>query len=236
MCGRIAWRFDAVLRAWFREAVAQSDEDAWALAHEDRYNIAPTDPVVAVVAGPGGARARVAGWGFPGPSGPVFNARAEAARSPMWAPHWGRRHAVVPASGFFEWTGSGAGRTPFYVTRHDGRPLLFAALLGGPPDRPAGEAGAPHPLRTDGGSAPPSCWVSILTCAPNRFMARLHDRMPVVLEPDAVEAWLRPGPDRAWEALAGTAPEVLGGHAVGKAVGDVRAQGPRLIEPVRAWF
>lgn len=215
MCGRFAWRFDRALRAWFREAVRDVDDDAEALVLRDRFNVAPTDPVVAVTASAGGPRASVASWGFPGPSGAAFNARAEtAAGSPMWAPHWGRRHAVVPASGFYEWTGGGAARTPFFVERSDDAPLLLAALAGGPPDAPM---------------------VSLLTCAPNRFMAGLHDRMPVVLEPEDVEAWLRPE-QGGWERLARPAPEVLRGHAVDRRVGDVRAEGPDLVEPVRAWF
>lgn len=214
VCGRIAWRFDRALRAWFRETVRDVKPDAVPLVERDRFNIAPTDPVVTVTAGADGPRAEAASWGFPGPSGPVFNARAEtAATSPVWAPHWGRHHTVVPASGFYEWTGGGAARTPFYVHRSDDAPLLFAALAGGPPDAPV---------------------VSILTCAPNRFMAGLHDRMPVVLEPADVEPWLRAAP--GWEALVRPAPEVLAGHAVDKRVGDVRTEGPGLVEPVRAWF
>lgn len=214
MCGRIAWRFDRVLRAWFREAVQETTDDAAALAAGDRYNVAPTDPLVVVTAQGSALRAGVATWGFPGPAGPAFNARAEtAADSPLWSPHWGRHHAVVPASGFYEWAGGGAGRRPFYVHRTDDAPLLLAALAGGPPGAPV---------------------VSLLTCAPNRFMARLHDRMPVVLEPDAARTWLRAGP--GWEDLVRPAPEVLDGHAVGKEVGDVRAEGPGLIAPVRAWF
>lgn len=214
VCGRIVWRFDRALRAWFRETVADAGPEVAPLVERDRFNIAPTDLVVAVTAGADGPRAEASSWGFPGPSGPVFNARAEtAAASPLWAPHWGRHNAVVPASGFYEWTGGGAARTPFYVHRTDGAPLVLAALVGGPPDAPV---------------------ASILTCAPNRFMAGLHDRMPVVLEPEDAATWLRAAP--GWEALARPAAEVLEGHAVDRRVGDPRAEGPGLVEPVRAWF
>ncbi len=213
MCGRFAYWFADPVRAWYEQHFGPPDPNH--LAAQDRYNVAPTDPVVAVTARDADVGVEVATWGFPGPGGKsVFNARVEAAATrPLWAPHWGRDHAVVPVAGFYEWTGRGAARTPFFIRRTDDAPLLLAGLVGGPPDAPT---------------------VALLTCPPNRFMASLHDRMPVVLEPGDVEAWLHR--ERGWEALARPAPEVLDGYAVGKEVGDSRAEGPGLVAPVRAWF
>lgn len=214
MCGRFSYLFSGPLRTWHEARFGTPAPGS--LAARDRYNIAPTDPVVAITAPEGQATVSQAAWGFSGPHGPVFNARIESMpTSPLWAPHWGHHHAVVPATGFYEWTGSGVARTPYHITRTDDEPLLFAALVGGPPD---------------------ALVVAILTCPPNDFMTRLHDRMPVVLEPHEVDTWLQPKEGTRWERLAATPGEVLDGHPVGKAVGDVHADGPALIEPVRAWF
>ncbi len=204
------------MRAWYERTFGAPERDS--LMAESRYNIAPTQPIVVATgqAGEGeGLQAEIATWGFHGPGGkPVFNARVETApTSPMWAPRWGKDHCLVPASGFYEWTGSGAAKTPFWIHRADDAPLLFAGLIGGPPDAPR---------------------ASILTCAPNEFMEGLHTRMPIVIEPDHAEDWVHRRGD--WEQLASTPAEVLTGYAVDKAVGDSHSQGPQLIEPVKAWF
>ncbi len=217
MCGRFGYIFSGPMRAWYERTIGSVPQEG--LAVESRYNIAPTQPIVVATADGAGGGARlqveVAKWGFPGPGGkPVFNARIESAQtSPMWASHWGRDHCVIPATGFYEWTGSGAAKTPFWITRTDESPLLFAGLVGGSPAAPV---------------------ASILTCLPNQFMAGLHNRMPVVLEPEEASRWLTRSD--GWEDLARPAKEVLDGHAVDKAVGDSHAQGPMLIEPLKAWF
>ncbi|HVL97279.1 MAG TPA: SOS response-associated peptidase [Solirubrobacteraceae bacterium] len=153
----------------------------------ERFNVAPTEPVLAVVNGKTGEReAHLVRWGLvpsyardlKGP--PMFNARSEtaAAKSPF-AKLVGnpRNRCLIVADGFYEWLrpeDRKAPRVPFRFTVDGGEPFAFAGLWCW--SRPQGE------------------WLAsatILTCPPNPVVARLHDRMPVILPgPDAEAAWL----------------------------------------------
>ncbi len=156
----------------------------------ERFNVAPTEEAVAVVAGKTGAReAHLVRWGLvPGYATeikgrpPMFNARSEsvATKAPFKAllakP---RGRCLILADGFYEWLrpeDSKAQRVPFRFTVDGGEPFAFAGLWGW--SKPGGE------------------WLAsatMLTCAPNALVARLHDRMPVILpSPEAEDAWLSP--------------------------------------------
>ncbi|MDQ3770377.1 MAG: SOS response-associated peptidase [Actinomycetota bacterium] len=141
-----------------------------------RYNVAPTE-VIAIVAAdrPGERRAHAVRWGIQPPwgrGGPLINARSEtvASRHPF-APLVKARasRCLIPADGFYEWLRAEdrrQPRLPFHLTLIDGEPFAFAGLW-------------------DGEAA------TILTTAPNELVARLHDRMPVILSDRAAErAWL----------------------------------------------
>ena len=203
MCGRIG---SSIPRAelletyhWLRDA----PED------DPRYNIAPTDPVLAV----GPERAEVVRWGIEGAKGGLFNLRAETALS---KPYYQRMlltgRVLVPASHFYEWRKVGERRLPMAVSRVDGRFLHLAGVL----------------ARWEGQPA-----ATILTTTPNADIADLHDRMPVVLNDDdaatwvledlsleQLEAFLQPCPD-GWLRLA----------SASLRVNDVRNQGPELLDP-----
>ncbi len=154
----------------------------------ERFNVAPTEDAVAVVTGKSGGReAHLVRWGLvPGYAKevkgrpPMFNARSEsvATKAPFKAllakP---RGRCLILADGFYEWLrpeDSKAQRVPFRFTVDDGEPFAFAGLWGW--SKPGGE------------------WLAsatMLTCAPNALVARLHDRMPVILAgPEAEDAWL----------------------------------------------
>lgn len=159
-----------------------------------RYNIAPTERVLAVVAPRGEPEARVLRWGLI-PSwaqdlegrGPLINARMETvAEKPAFrglVPKASRR-ALQIADGYYEWLTPehprrGEPRQPFHHQVDGGATFAFAALW--TPAKIGGE------------------WVqsvTMLTCdsAPNRVAAAIHDRMPVILaDEDARRAWLDPG-------------------------------------------
>ena len=162
-----------------------------------RYNVAPTEPVLAVVAGsddPATPVARTMRWGLvphwarDSPSGyTMINARAETAAA---KPAYRRliatatRRALVPADGFYEWLrpeDRRQPRQPFRFTVDDGGPFAFAGLW--------------SPAWIDGEEV---ATMTILTCPANPVVARLHDRMPVILPDLASErAWLDPGLDAA---------------------------------------
>ena len=154
----------------------------------ERFNVAPTEQALAVVNGKtGGLEAQLLRWSLvpsyakdlKGP--PMFNARSEtvATKAPfkqlIGKP---RNRCLIVADGFYEWLrpeDKKAARVPFRFTVDGGEPFAFAGLWCW------SKAGGDEWLAS----------ATILTCAPNPVVARLHDRMPVILPgPDAEAAWL----------------------------------------------
>ncbi len=196
-----------------------------------RYNVAPTEPVLTVVAPKGEPRAEVMRWGLV-PSwaseikGPLMiNARIETVtEKPAYRrliPR-GERRALQIADGWYEWLKPehrSQPRQPFHFQVDGGAPFAFAALW--------------TPAKVEGE------WlhsVALLTCdsAPNRVAAAIHDRMPVVLaDPEAQRAWLDPSlDDEEALALCGSLPtERLTAHPANPAVNNVHTavDGPGLL-------
>jgi putative SOS response-associated peptidase YedK len=147
----------------------------------------------------------------------TINARVETASSkPAFRSAWKSRRCLVPASGYFEWPGEGKQKQPYYIHATDAPVLMFGGLWErwSPKD---GEA-----IET----------YSIVTMDAAGDLARLHDRMPLILPPDLHRDWIEGDGEQA-AAIAQAAPvPALTWYAVGKAVGNVRNQGPQLIEPV----
>jgi putative SOS response-associated peptidase YedK len=119
-----------------------------------------------------------------------INARSETvAEKPFFRGAWRHRRALIPADGFYEWqTSTEAGRVrkqPWLFRRRDGAPFW----LGGLWDRWLGE---------DGGELE-TCVV--LTTTPNDLLARVHDRMPVLIPDGLEQAWLEPADGPALRAL-----------------------------------
>jgi putative SOS response-associated peptidase YedK len=180
--------------------------------YRPRFNVAPTDrhPIVRLDT-TGQRQLEPAIWGFaPGAPGrpPLFNARSETAPvkdSFRGAFRDGR--CVVPADGFYEWTGSGDARRPFWLHRTDGKLLLLAGLYEASPDGRR---------------------FTVLTTGPNATVARLHDRMPVILAPGQVDRWLRRGD----ASLLQPAPDdTLVATPVSTRVNAVRNDDPGCLEP-----
>ena len=106
----------------------------------------------------------------------TFNARAETvAEKPMFRSAFKSRRCVIPASGFYEWTGAKGAKTPHYFSAPDGRPLAFAALWETWRD-------AESDAQVDS--------ATIIVGAANNWMARFHDRMPVILDWRDAGAWM----------------------------------------------
>jgi putative SOS response-associated peptidase YedK len=200
-----------------------------------RFNIAPTEEVLAIVAPRGEPEARLLRWGLIPPwakdlkgAGRTINARMETVTSrPTYRgliPK-GSRRALQLADGYFEWLKPekrSEPRQPFYFQVDGGVPFAFAALW--------------NPAKIDG------IWiesVTLLTCdsAPNRTAAAVHDRMPVILaDRDAQLAWLDPalGAEDAL-ALCGTlGAERLSARPANPAVNKVGVpEGPELLSAPR---
>ncbi len=151
-----------------------------------RYNIAPSQPVTALINDPesGGASFHILSWGLvpfwakdKSLAMRCINARSETAHEkPAFRAALRHRRCLVPATGFYEWQREGRTRTPFF----------FAPAV---PSEPLALAGIWEDW-TDGTECLRS--LSILTTAANAVMRPIHDRMPVILQPDAWLRWLDP--------------------------------------------
>jgi putative SOS response-associated peptidase YedK len=233
MCGRfVQERSVTELAELFDAEPIAADDETLATA---RYNLAPTDPAAVVVERSDGRRAVAAfRWGLVPhwstslrDGGRMINARAETvATLPAYRDSFRRRRCLVPADAFYEWThpvdGTGK-RQPYLIRRTDRRPLAFAGLWATWRDPTTDER-----RRT----------FSIVTRRANDALARLHDRMPVVVAPEDWALWLTPEPidPGALHAVIDRPPEVeLDIVAVGPLVNSVRNQGPELIEPLVGW-
>lgn len=157
-------------------------------AFPPRYNIAPTQPVGIVRTGIMGAREfALVRWGLippwakdPTELSTLINARAEtAAVKPSFRAAMRHKRCLVPADGFYEWTGPQGAKQPHLISaRSDG--LWGAGLMG--------FAGLwEHWMGADGSEIDT---MAILTVPANRDMRPVHDRMPLILRPEQFDAWL----------------------------------------------
>jgi putative SOS response-associated peptidase YedK len=197
---------------------------------EPRYNVAPTDPVLAVRRTDDGNReAGRLRWGLvPGRwaekrSGrPLINARAEGLTSQAaFKESFRERRCLIPADGFYEWRRDERGRQPFWVARRDGELFAFAGIWAALPARASGEEG----------ELLHSC--AIVTTEPDDLIRPIHDRMPVILDPSLEAAWIDPDADED-ELLAMLRPlpaDLLALREISDAVNDVRNDGPEVLEP-----
>jgi putative SOS response-associated peptidase YedK len=194
-----------------------------------RYNVAPSDPVLAVTTDKEGSpRGDILRWGLvpswsksPDTGLKMINARIETvAERPAFRTAFERFRCLIVADGFYEWQRQPIGpKQAFHITRRDRASFAFAGLwsIWHAPD--GGR------LRT----------CTIITTAANDKIASLHDRMPVILAPDAESAWLDHGTPRheLHEILAGLDAEQTAMRPVGAAVNDARYDGPEcLMDPV----
>jgi putative SOS response-associated peptidase YedK len=216
----------------FTLATTTADElrQRWPLGESveiaQRFNVAPGDQVVTVGVREGVPTGRLLRWGLvppwardPSIGYRMINARAETvAEKPAFRTSFARRRCLILADGFYEWRRLPAGpKQAFHIARADGSLFAFAGLW----SIWHGEDGAT--LRT----------CTILTTGANSAIASLHDRMPVILAPDAELAWLEPtgSPARLPGLLGGLDPAGTSLRPVGPAVNDARYDGPECLAP-----
>jgi putative SOS response-associated peptidase YedK len=165
----------------------------------------------------------VPAWAKDGKKLPLMNnARAEGiGEKRMFASLLQRKRCLVVVDGFYEWKREGSGKnakkTPFYIRRKDGKPLVFAGLWD---QHEEGD----HVLR--------SC--TITTCGANQTMAPIHDRMPVILAPESFDLWLSPEKksiDELTPLLVPAPDTILEAVQVGTLVNSVKNNAPELIVP-----
>lgn len=236
MCGRYASIKDPVDVA--EEFTAVDATDGGAPGAD--YNVAPTKPVVAVVTRhPRDAEGtsdpertqrslRVMRWGLvpnwakdPAIGSRMINARSEtAADKPAFRAALARRRCLLPAAGWYEWRRDGRAKQPYFVTDPGGSSLALAGVW---------EFWRP----AEGGE--PLVTAAVLTTEAVGALARIHDRMPLVLPPSAWADWLDPDagpPDGALEPPGAGLVGRLEARPVSTRVNNVRNGGPELIDRV----
>lgn len=171
------------------------------LAYQLSFNVAPGQECPVVVGGKA-HHMRTMRWGLiphwskdASAGHRMINARAETAREkPAFRMPYRRRRCVVPASGFYEWQKTEAGKIPHYITAVDCSVLPFAGLW----DR--WDQDRDTVIET----------FTILTTTPNEEVAPVHDRMPVILAPDRWEAWLKTPEEKLDDLMPMLAPAPAG--------------------------
>ena len=224
MCGRFT-----LTREDARQLALELGVDSESLSdYKPRYNIAPTDPHWIVRMKYEERELLPARWGLVNSwakdakrAAKQINAKAETlTERAVFREAFAQRRCVVPADGFFEWTGPKTARQPVWFHREDGGLILFAGLY--------------EYWRKEGE------WertFTSVTTEPNELLAQVHDRMPVILPEAVVDGWLDPQEEDA-EKLRGllvpAADGVLIATRVSSRANSVKNDDPGVLEPVGA--
>ncbi|HYO39625.1 MAG TPA: SOS response-associated peptidase [Nocardioidaceae bacterium] len=218
------------------------------------YNVAPTKQVYAVLERPprgeepalsAQRQLRTLTWGLV-PfwakdrriGNKMINARMETVHEkPAYRRAFGSRRCLLPADGYFEWypteekTSAGKPRKqPFFIRPRDGGVLAMAGLYEIWRDPTRDPDDAEDPLRF--------LWsCTVLTTSAEDSLGQIHDRMPLLVEPERYDAWLDPAAgagDDPRRLLVPAAPGRLEAYPVSTAVNSVRNNGPELVEALPA--
>ncbi len=194
-----------------------------------RYNVAPTQPVPVVRLAEGERQFALLRWGLipPWVENPrtfslLINARGESVNDkPAFRNAMRRRRCLFPADGFYEWKQDGAHKRPYCVRPRHGGPIAFAGVW----ETWTGPNG--EEMET----------AAIITTAASRELAPLHERMPMIVPPEAFDLWLDCRNVDAMTAAATflPAPEgLLEAYEISPEVNRTANDCPGLIEPVCA--
>jgi putative SOS response-associated peptidase YedK len=193
-----------------------------------RFNIPPSQEVLAVRETPEhhGWELVTLRWGLipawakdPKIGNRLINARAESlAEKPSFRAAFQKRRCLIPADGFFEWKKRNGKREPYCVRLRDGRPFAFAGLW--------------DQWQSTDGELVESC--TIVTTDANDLVRPLHDRMPVIVDPQDYERWLDrriQDPAKLREILKPYPSERMIAYPVSAAVNNPRHDDARCVEP-----
>src|SRR5262245_786947 len=185
------------------------------------YNIPPREMAPAVLEARGRRRLVAGLWSLMGPwaeslehanQASTFNAKAETLENrPAYRNAFLARRCVVPAEAFYEWVGPKKERQPLNIARTDGNLLSIAGLF--------------NYWKLPASKGRPMLTFTVITTAPNRWMALIHDRMPAILQDDQIDAWLDPivSNPRQLEELLKPPPEgFLDCYPVSRSINSVR--------------
>ncbi len=194
-----------------------------------RFNIAPTQPVLAV---PNNDKfkADFFVWGLipmwakdPTIGNRLINARGETvAEKPSFRGSLKYKRCLIFADGFYEWKAQPGRKTktPFFIHMKDRKPFAFAGLW--------------DTWNSSDGSLIRSC--TLITTEPNELMAMIHDRMPVILHPRDYAKWLEPSaqtPDRVLPLIKPFPADVMDAYPVSTLVNKASNDIPELVVPTK---
>lgn len=229
MCSRYSLTSPAeAVRAYF-DYVTEAD-------FPPRYNIAPTQPVAIVRMSAKRTRElALVRWGLipswvkdPNEFATLINARAEtAAEKPSFRSAMRYRRCLVPADGFYEWTGPKGAKQPYLLRRQLGAQsaepgatlMAFAGIW-------------EHWLGKDGSEMET---MAILTTEANKTLQPIHNRMPVIIEREHFGRWLdceMGKADAVADLLVPADDDLLEAIAVSPKLNNPRNEGPELQEPL----
>lgn len=220
MCGRFAT--GNLADPGWADWLGVPEESEWPAPS---WNMAPTMTAAIVGLGPEGRSVRLARWGLVPPWWSkslsemrlaTFNARSEEAEDkPMYRDAWAKRRCLVPALGYYEWTGPKDAKQPWFVTLAGNAPGVTLAGL--------------WSLARIGGETLLS--FTILTTAAGEATRHLHPRTPVIVEPSDWERWLTPGTG-ARDLMRPPPDDRVLATRVSTRANDVRNDGPSLVAPL----
>lgn len=147
----------------------------------------------------------------------LINARAETvAEKPAFRSAFEKRRCLVIADGFYEWKGERGSKQPYRVEHIDKELFAYAGLW---------------ETWNDNGDSRET--LTIITTEANEVVKPIHDRMPVMLEPDEEDRWLEADDSDELKALLDPFPDDLtNAYPITKKVNDASYERPDVIEPV----
>jgi putative SOS response-associated peptidase YedK len=222
MCGRFTLTWDPWRRVADRLGLVADAELAG--GYRPRWNIAPTDEHLIVTSRFERRIAQRARWGLVNRwardakrAAQAINAKAETLdKLPSFREAFLQRRCVIPADGFYEWTGPKERRQPFWIHPPSGGLILFAGLY---------ESWYPEPKRG-------ALTFTIVTCAANALIGTIHDRMPVILDERGAEDWMNPrepNPVSLKRLLGPTLESALEMRPASPLANSVKNDGPELL-------
>jgi putative SOS response-associated peptidase YedK len=225
MCGRFTLtihQFGSVIESLSDLGQAVHVDPELVASYRPRYNVAPGNSHWILRSKAGRRELLPADWGLinhwskdPSVAFKQINARAETlAQRPAYREAFRQRRCVIPADGFYEWTGPKGARQPIWFhPPSPGQLILFAGLYEGWTDPRTGEV-----RRT----------FTVITTEPNLVVREVHDRMPALLAPAAVEAWLTG--DRPGDVLRAAPDDMLVPQPASPRVNSAANDDPRLLD------
>jgi putative SOS response-associated peptidase YedK len=225
MCGRFArYSLSRELERYFNAMPPSFDI-------QPSYNVAPTQEIPVIVQHEDARHIRKRHWGLVpfwakdiSIGSRMINARVETLSSkPAFKAALKHRRCLIPANGFFEWSGKAGSKQPYFICLPSGEPLAFAGLYEIWEDKEAPPEAGPYK----------SC--TIITMEASGSLRDIHNRIPLILKPEAFDEWLDPDnrePAKIEELLRTKNVKKLKSYPVSKLVNRVKNNSKACIEPL----